>query len=324
MIPLELDILCLRFSIQTETEMQLGGFPGTTIRSALASAFRRIVCVTNLPACVQCPALLRCTYPSLFEAKTPIAHERRLKGVSDAPNPYIIHLNEPPRTHIRKGERFTFDVHLFGNGRHYVPDLIFAVQRMQNTGISKGWKKGKGRFTLKQVSCIQEASEYLIFNQGEERLRALPPSIPLKTVIESPEKERVDALRVTFETPLRISRKRKWVSPSDLTLDHLLVGLERRVGILSHIYGGGCTIDWGAVRQVVEGLQMNKRSLRWNKQSRYSSRQKQEMPMGGIVGTFDILGKNAGKVLPILKIGQFVHIGKATTMGMGQVRVAPM
>ena len=59
--------------------------------------------------------------------------------------------------------------------------------------------------------------------------------------------------------------------------------------------------------------------LRWYDWERYSSR-KGRMKLGGLMGSISYEG-NLDKFLPLLKIGEYIHVGKAVTFGLGRYRV---
>ncbi|MDK2820086.1 MAG: hypothetical protein PWP31_51 [Clostridia bacterium] len=59
---------------------------------------------------------------------------------------------------------------------------------------------------------------------------------------------------------------------------------------------------------------------RWVDWERYSSRQDTRMKLGGVVGKVTYQGELA-ELWPLLIIGQWTHVGKAVTFGMGKYRV---
>lgn len=63
---------------------------------------------------------------------------------------------------------------------------------------------------------------------------------------------------------------------------------------------------------------------RWQEMERYSSRQKTAMKMGGVMGDFDLAAEQAKDIWPLLWLGQWVHIGKLTTMGLGRYEILPL
>jgi CRISPR/Cas system endoribonuclease Cas6 (RAMP superfamily) len=61
------------------------------------------------------------------------------------------------------------------------------------------------------------------------------------------------------------------------------------------------------------------RDLHWHDWTRYSSRQQQEMTLGGALGRWTLRGSadTLAALWPWLWLGQWLHVGKNATMGMG-------
>jgi CRISPR/Cas system endoribonuclease Cas6 (RAMP superfamily) len=53
--------------------------------------------------------------------------------------------------------------------------------------------------------------------------------------------------------------------------------------------------------------------------TRYSSRQQQEMTLGGVLGRWTLHGDEdtLSQIQPWLWLGQWLHVGKNATMGLG-------
>ncbi len=60
--------------------------------------------------------------------------------------------------------------------------------------------------------------------------------------------------------------------------------------------------------------------IRWVDLQHTSTRQRQTMPQGGIVGSVTLRGVGA-ELRALLKLGSLVHIGKASTFGHGGLKV---
>ena len=58
------------------------------------------------------------------------------------------------------------------------------------------------------------------------------------------------------------------------------------------------------------------RRLQWRDWTRFSSRQQREMTLGGVIGEWKLAG-DLDDLLPWFWLGQWLHVGKNTTMGMG-------
>lgn len=61
--------------------------------------------------------------------------------------------------------------------------------------------------------------------------------------------------------------------------------------------------------------------LRWRDWTRYSSRQKTQMKMGGLLGSIRLPGEQIEPFWPVIQLGQWVHAGKGSVMGLGKYRI---
>ena len=59
-------------------------------------------------------------------------------------------------------------------------------------------------------------------------------------------------------------------------------------------------------------------AARWRDWTRYSTRQRAAMRMGGLVGRVELEGRALAPFWPWLQAGELVHAGKATSMGLGR------
>ena len=77
-------------------------------------------------------------------------------------------------------------------------------------------------------------------------------------------------------------------------------------------------------RQLVkkaEEVQLIEADTRWTDWERFSHRQQQHMSLGGLMGRA-VYSEAAQLFLPLLRVGEIVHVGKGSTFGLGQYRLA--
>jgi hypothetical protein len=124
-------------------------------------------------------------------------------------------------------------------------------------------------------------------------------------------------VRLVIDTPLRLQDNGRPLHGRDLSPRRLVTALVRRAALLFEFHAGrpGLGARAGALARHAETL-ADERDLAWHDWTRYSSRQRQAMTLGGVVGTWTLRGDLA-PVLPWLWLGQWLHVGKNTTMGMG-------
>jgi hypothetical protein len=60
---------------------------------------------------------------------------------------------------------------------------------------------------------------------------------------------------------------------------------------------------------------VDERRLQWKDWTRFSSRQGREMTLGGVIGEWTLRG-DLQELLPWFWLGQWLHVGKETTMGL--------
>jgi CRISPR/Cas system endoribonuclease Cas6 (RAMP superfamily) len=59
---------------------------------------------------------------------------------------------------------------------------------------------------------------------------------------------------------------------------------------------------------------------RFQRASRYSSRQGRRVPLEGVVGRIVYQGDALDELVPLLALGEALHVGKGTALGMGRYR----
>ena len=121
-----------------------------------------------------------------------------------------------------------------------------------------------------------------------------------------------------FVTPLRLQQQGRPLRAQELSPRKLVADLLRRVSLTAEFHAGVPSAVPNAVALVQHAEALwDERDLRWQDWSRYSSRQKQEMTLGGLVGRWTLRGE-LGPLLPWLWLGQWLHVGKNATMGLGR------
>lgn len=125
-------------------------------------------------------------------------------------------------------------------------------------------------------------------------------------------------LQVLLVTPLRLVRDAKLVDARHFTPGALISNLVRRVSMLSAFFGEEpLDTDFRALKALWEDLAAEQKALADADLTRWSGRQRQELAMDGVVGSFvlDMRGREA--LFPYLWLGQWVHAGKGAVTGMG-------
>ena len=287
----------------TVTEpLHLHYYAGSQLRGAFGHALRAIACMTRQKDCKACPLYRSCAYTEIFE--TPAPEQHRLQQFSQVPNPYII---EPPPLGARTyqpGESLSFHFVLLGLALRHLPLIVYAWQRalQRHEGV------GHGSARLDGVAYVPPAGEaQAVFANGLLQSPAVQP-IPA-AVLDG-------AAELRFATPLRLQGQGK-VQGHAMTARDLLMALARRYWLLAEFHQATApAVDFKRLGEQAEGIVLEGELL-WRDWRRYSSRQRQEMVLGGVIGNVRLRGELA-PFAGLLSAGQWLHLGKNASFGLGQ------
>jgi hypothetical protein len=100
---------------------------------------------------------------------------------------------------------------------------------------------------------------------------------------------------------------------------HILIRtLLRRLSNLAYFHcGTELDLNFRGLITAAEQIETVHSDLRWYDWERYSTRQDARMKLGGFVGTVTYRG-DLLPFLPLLRLGEVVHIGKGTSFGLGK------
>ena len=309
-VTLPLPVSRYRLRFVAEEPLRLPAYAGSAWRGAFGHALKRLVCVTREPRCPDCLLYRSCSYPYLFETP-PDPAVAMLRKYPAAPHPFLL---EPPadtRRPLVAGEETVLDLTLFGRGHHYLPYVLHALGQAAERGVGTD----RGRLTLTGVSQ-QTTSGWISIHQPDGPLTPLPPMIPQPPPIPN-------RLTLVIKTPLRLAVDNDHVTPETFRFTHLFGSLLRRISLLIAFHGDRpLETDFAALARAADAVPLATTRLRWRDWTRYSSRQRTAVPMGGLVGELELAGVSLEPFWPWLWLGQWTHAGKGAVMGLGRYRLA--
>ncbi len=329
-LPTPLPIARYRFTARMRQGVRLPDYAGSLLRGQFGAALRNVACMTRQPTCGGCPLMATCPYTRIFESLPPPAHA--LQAFSAIPNAYVI---EPPLPavgllHARpqpghahpadlgQGAELVFHMVLVGAAIDQLALVVFAWQR----ALAQGLTKSRSSADLWQVDWVDaQGHAHPIWSQAHPVLAAHPaslsvPPMPAAVLGTGP----TTALHLHIHTPLRLQHQGQPLRPAQLTPRTLVAAVARRVALVLEFHAQ--QPHWGAQVPAVAALAeqlADTRQLHWFDWVRYSSRQQQEMTLGGVLGTWALYGppETLAATWPWLWLGQWLHVGKNATMGMG-------
>lgn len=308
-----------RFTCRFKDPAELPPYKGSTFRGIFGHALKRVVCAVKYQDCATCILQDRCLYRFVFD--TPAAASGEKSGQSPSPmHPYVISSATDERRHYEPNDNFIFDLLLFGRANDELHYFIYAIDTIGEQGIGKRINGRATRFSLTSVT----ARDAVVYRADEGKVLAGDWTRDLRRELEaayfSPLPD-VTTLAVQILTPLRVKYQNRLMT--DLPFHILIRTSLRRIATLCQAYGAGDpALDYrGLVREAQNiATDTDLSHLEWFDWERYSRRQDQRMMMGGVKGTIVYRG-DLGRFVPILKFCEHTHLGKATTFGLGKIRV---
>jgi hypothetical protein len=295
-----------RFMFRMQDELRLPEYAGSLLRGQFGAALRRIACMTGLPRCEPCPLYRTCPYPAIFETPAPASHA--LQRFSQVPNPYVI--EPPPLRTLRRvpaGEAFSFHLVLVGRALGQLPLIAYAFQR----AFEHGFGKQRARGGIEDIVCERLDASQSVWDTERSRIN------PHEQTLTVPQLPAVGEITLNIATPLRLQNQGHPVAPERLSPRTLFTALLRRASLLFELHAGMPPVGAEAAHLAAAAAQLTgERRLQWRDWTRFSSRQQREMTLGGVIGEWKLAG-DLDDLLPWFWLGQWLHVGKNTTMGMG-------
>jgi len=302
-----------RFEFQARQPIRLPDYSGSLLRGAFGHALRQLACMTRQKDCAGCPLIGSCPYPAVFAPPPPVAHS--LQKFSQIPAPHVI---EPPAWGSRvlaTGETLTFHHVLIGRALQELPLIILAWRR----ALARGVGAGDGTADLVRVAHCGEAGDEEIHRPEVGTITAHASVISLAGQTDD---SMTIAATLRFDTPLRLQQNGRALPPEKLQARTLLIALARRASLLAEFHAGMGPLveDFAALSAGCAEIREEK-SLTWLDWTRFSSRQQQKMALGGVIGTWQIEGRLA-PFIPLLQLGEWLHVGKEAAFGLGRYTMA--
>ena len=294
-------VSCYRFYFKTDHPVRIPDYPGSAWRGAFGHALKRVVCVVRNTPCHQCLLKHACAYSYIFETPRP-SNAEKMRKYTAIPHPFVLRFAVEAST-----EGFSFDLNLFGHGQRYFPYLVHAMQMAGRDGVG-----GHGQsFLLKRIDAIDYQNQHVTIYQEAELTQQQPAQAPLLPAM--PEK-----ITLTFHSPVRIKQDNKNLTAGHFSFSALFSALLRRISMICYFHTETpLEADFSGLVTAARSVQFNAQNLHWYDWTRYSSRQQTEMQMGGLLGSVSLDMNGLEDFWPYLWLGQWTHVGKGTSMGMG-------
>lgn len=304
-----------RFVLKALNSLSLPSYKGSTFRGAFGHTFKKVVCVNRERRCDLCLLKGKCIYSYVFETPPP-SGSLKMKKYPFAPHPFVITPPLDKKQNYRVDEELSFGLTLVGNSIDYLPYFVYTFSELGKIGF----KKGGGKFELQRVYVEQVGVDSdIIYSSGDKSLINRPYYLDIGKLLSYANPENIKRIGVRLITPMRL-KFNEALSPR-LEFHILLRNLLRRISLLSYFHcGWELDLDFKGLIERGREIRVQKSNLLWFDWERFSSRQNSKMKMGGLTGSVVFEG-DLGEFMPYLLIGEYVHVGKGTSFGLGKYKI---
>jgi hypothetical protein len=211
------------------------------------------------------------------------------------------------------GEVLEFEVVLVGRVNLDLPYYVLALADLGRAGLGPS----RHRLRLEEVAVWTPGGFVPVYHARDGFLRTDVPALSLEAVLAQAPVPDGARLTVRFVSPVRLDLRGDLVYP--VGFHHLVRALEQRFRALADCYGdsdpGPVPLDEAEKARAVHDR------TRWVDLRRYSTRQRSEMRIGGAVGTVTYEGADFSAFARLLALGEWLGVGKLTSMGLGRMEV---
>ena len=287
-------------------------FAGSTLRGAFGRALRRTACVTGQSTCQACPLRHSCAYGVVFDPAPPPQplHPSFRNGLPL----YALQAPALGASRLNKGSVQTFSVLLLP----HTPTHLSLIEHILPVTVGKELiAPGLFKLLHTQVSQTPMPSQ-------------LPAPPAASTALDAHTSTNTGSVTLRWHTPLRLQHQGKPLFKADqLNATQLVLALLRRQMQWHQITQQTPDTDPHTQRQPLaagEHCTLDTRHMQWHDLQRHSGTQNQKLPLGGLIGSATLHGPLAAlaALQPLLQLGEQLHLGKETVMGLGRYQLSPL
>lgn len=304
------------FTLVAEEHVVLPSYKGSMLRGGFGAVLKRICCANRKVNCYECMLRSSCVYSYVFESSPP-ENASNLRKYRDIPRPFVIEPPEEMKREYLPGDVFSFNILLIGQSLNFLPYVIFTIGEFARTGLGRS----RGRFQLESAELKVNGTSQTIYSASDGVLRSADAACGYSDIEREAEKLDNRHISIFFKTPTRIRFNGDLAY--GVNFQQLLRSLLHRISALAYFHcGEELKLDFRGLIAQAEEVTTRRRDIHWVDLTRYSSRKKQELKIGGFVGRMDYEGELV-PFLSLLTLGGYLHVGAATAFGLGRYELRP-
>lgn len=308
--------------LQSQAEAILPALIGSTLRGAFGHALKAISCSVEHRDCERCFLSEVCLYPTIFEPTS-------TSKIRDIPRPFVFQPPIPPLTReisenktlklrVAENGKISFGLVLIGEAAKKLPYFIYAFELMARHGLGVN----RQSFWVAEVFQLNASNcKTLIYAPNLPKVLSFQET-NLAELIEArlSEIKLCQNLKIQFQTPLRIRRKRELLEK--INFGEIFKQCSLRLKFLSENYGCRLEYDYQTLMKNAEAVETVSNKLWKHQLSRRSNRQDKMFDLDGMLGEIDFQSDDFSIFLPFIAAGEFLNIGSASSLGLGKYKFA--
>ena len=287
-------------------EIVLPEYTGSAWRGLFGKGLKKTLCPVAHTKCNLCQLKQTCHYVFLFE------NHLQNNSKKYSANPYILNvpIKKRPKT-IKKNETFYLNFNLFGDKSNIIlPAIINAFIIAGRAGFKH---KKFTPIRLENIDTIKSDKNTIWQPKISLQEYIIPDIAPILPHTK-------EYLEIIYLTPQRYKYHNRLIDVNSFNFNNWLSALLNRINAINELFADKKIQPLDIKKIINENKNIKIEYLKISKQNiiRYSTRQQTKMNLDGIVGEVILKNKNIQFILPYLHLGQFINIGKSTTMGLGR------
>jgi len=327
----QLPLARLRFDLETLAASDAPPYKGDMLRMALLWWLSEFWCPEPARCRHGCRRPDVCMFGRLCSPPVDPAWSSKIRYlVGDTPPPaYALWDLRDRRTHFAAGTAWGFELTLIGElALRQIPAIVAAVQQGAAQGLGRIRLRNRVLRVRALTPGLDDATTQRVLADRDGHPELTWRSYRLEEIVLdttalqehwSPETDPA-SLVLHFLSPVKIKERGAWVK--EPRFNALFKALVRRLRILSEVHGGGewSHADYGPLLDIAEGIALTHHETHWASYARRSQRAGR-YDVEGFVGEAWYAGPDLPRLLPVLWLGQWLHLGKGYVSGNGRYAV---
>lgn len=328
MILERLPLVRLRFDLESLEDATLFPFKGDMLRMALLWWLSEYWCQEPSRCRQGCRQPTKCLFGRLCTPPLdPSWPPQIVRLMGDTPPPaYVLWDRQDRRRFLASGSSWSFDLVLVGEeSLPQLPAFVAAVQQ----GAEQGMGRIRLRSRVRQVAALRDSSEVALAvekPQGDTPVLTWLDYRPKEIITDYGQAVQwarshpgpVRALNLRYQSPVKIKERGEWVEEPRFSA--VARALVRRLRMLSVVHGAGewSQAEYGPLLDLAETVRLEHDETLWGGYTRRSKSSGEQEVEGFIGPAWYAAEEDLRPLLPILWLGQWLHIGKGYVYGSGR------